>query len=150
MEPDISGPEGVGAGSYMTAVTQYNKELVEIVDVEKVLTEVIGVDEHLSDSLVVDSPAEAHHVLVVDDSSVARHQVKQVLDALKVTCTLAKDGQEAWEQLQAWLKEGKDLPSYLSLVISDIEMPRMDGYTLTTRMRADPRTADLYILLHSS
>jgi two-component system chemotaxis response regulator CheV len=81
---------------------------------------------------------------------VARNQVKRVLDQLNLNSTLCKDGQEALEQLQAWAKEGKELPVFLALVISDIEMPRMDGYTLTSNIRKDPALKDLYVILHTS
>lgn len=146
-------PQGTGSHSYLTAVTQFDSTLVEIIDVEKVLTEVTGDTEPLSDNSIDQAllaETGVKHVLVVDDSSVARHQMKQVLDAIQVEYTMAKDGQQAWELLLGWLDEGKSLSQYLAMVISDIEMPRMDGYTLTTRIRSDPRTQDLYVLLHSS
>jgi two-component system chemotaxis response regulator CheV len=146
-------PKGSGRHSYLTAVTLFDGKLVEIIDVEKVLTEVTGVVEHLSDHLAnkpLPPDAEVTHVLVVDDSSVARHQLRQVLDAIHVKYTMAKDGQQAWDLLMQWLDEGKTLTEYLAMVISDIEMPCMDGYTLTTHIRSDPRTRDLYVLLHSS
>lgn len=144
-------PKGTDKESYLTAVTQLDNELVEIIDVEKVMKEVIGASEQISDGVIDDTSANAgQHVLVVDDSSVARNQVKRVLDALKVECTLAKDGQDALETLQRWIAEGKSLPEFLSMVISDVEMPRMDGYTLTTNIRKDPRMKDLHVILHTS
>ncbi|WP_255210560.1 chemotaxis protein CheV [Methylogaea oryzae] len=144
-------PKGTDKESYLTAVTQLDNELVEIIDVEKVMKEVIGASEQISDGVIDDTSANAgQHVLVVDDSSVARNQVKRVLDALKVECTLAKDGQDALETLERWIAEGKSLPEFLSMVISDVEMPRMDGYTLTTNIRKDPRMKDLHVILHTS
>lgn len=144
-------PKGTDKESYLTAVTQLDNDLVEIIDVEKVMKEVIGASERISDGIIDEALCNAgQHILVVDDSSVARNQVKRVLEALKVDCTLAKDGQEAFETLQSWVKEGKVLPQYLAMVISDIEMPRMDGYTLTTDIRKDPHMKDLYVILHTS
>jgi two-component system chemotaxis response regulator CheV len=144
-------PKGAGKESYMTAVTQLDKELIEVVDVEKVMKEVIGGSEHVSAGIIDPHNEEfGQHVLVVDDSSVARNQIKRVLEQLHVEYTTAKDGQEAFETLEAWVREGKDLPRFLALVISDLEMPRMDGYTLTARMRQTASMQSVYVLLHSS
>ncbi|MFP5345385.1 MAG: response regulator, partial [Gammaproteobacteria bacterium] len=65
-------------------------------------------------------------------------------------CTVANDGREALEQLQRWAAEGEPITERLLMVISDIEMPEMDGYTLTTEIRRDERLKDLRVLLHSS
>jgi two-component system chemotaxis response regulator CheV len=143
-------PKGTGESSYLTAVTEYESELIEIIDVEKILKEIIGAKETVSAGVIQTELGRGHHILVVDDSAVARNQVKRVLDQLGVECTLARDGEEAFTILSHWLEEGKDLPKFLSLVLSDIEMPRMDGYALTTRIREHPNLQGLYVLLHSS
>ena len=80
----------------------------------------------------------------------ARNQVKHVLEQLGIGAILCNDGQQALEQLQAWADEGIDLNEHLSMVIADVEMPRMDGYTLTTEIRKDPRLADIHVILHTS
>lgn len=144
-------PKGTDKESYLTAVTQIDNELVEIIDMEKVMKEVIGTGDQISAGIIDDQLSTiGQHILVVDDSSVACNQVKRVLEALKVECTLANDGQEALEQLEQWAAEGKVLPQYLAMVISDVEMPRMDGYTLTTNIRKNPAMKDLYVILHTS
>jgi two-component system chemotaxis response regulator CheV len=88
-------------------------------------------------------------LLVVDDSMVARHQMKKVLDTIGVDAIMAKDGAEALKLLQGWAEEGK-ISDWLAMVISDIEMPKMDGYSLVTAIREDSRLEDLYVILHSS
>ncbi len=144
-------PKGAAQGSYMTAVTQVDGELVEIIDVEKVLKEVIGGQEEVSEGIIeTRDDAQPHHVLVADDSGVARKQVTRVLEQMGVEYTACKDGQEAWEQLLAWVEEGRDLRQFLSLVISDVEMPRMDGYTLTKQIRENQALAGLQVILHTS
>lgn len=144
-------PRGAGRDSYLTAVTQFEHDLIEVIDVEKVMKEVIGGNEHVSEGIIeVGSHSFAQHVLVADDSSVARNQIKRVLEQLDVTHTIVKDGQEALETLQQWNQEGKRLPEYLALIISDVEMPRMDGYTLTALIRKEPAMKDVYVLLHTS
>ncbi len=144
-------PKGVSDESYMTAVTQIDDELIEIIDVEKVMKEVIGYSEEISEGVIDEKVKErVHHVLVADDSSVARKQIKRVLDELGVETTLCIDGKEAWEQLKEWQAEGKNLKEWLPLIISDVEMPEMDGYALTTAIRKDPELQELHIILHTS
>ncbi len=147
-------PKGSGSSSYLTAVTHVDKEMVEIIDVERVFADIMGHSEEVS-SNILDEASEMDsekpmHVLVVDDSSVARNQVKRVLEKVGIECTLANDGQEGLEVLQKWADEGTPLNEKIALVISDIEMPRMDGYTLTTKIRKDPRMEGLYVMLHTS
>jgi len=149
-------PEGIGNDNYLTAVTKVEGELVEIIDVEKVLAEVIGWNEEVSQEFIDEAGDQEDErkpiVLVADDSSVARNQIKRTLDKLGIECVLAKDGKKALEQLQRWAEDDVDLPIHerLFMVISDIEMPEMDGYTFTTEVRKDPRLDKLHILLHTS
>ncbi len=144
-------PKGAAKGSYMTAVTRVDEELVEIIDVEKVLSEIISITEDVSEGVIEEeSIDETQHVLIADDSSVARNQVKRVLDRLGVMTTICNDGKQALDQLKAWTDEGRRVSDFLSLVISDVEMPVMDGYTLTTEIRRDPALANLHVILHTS
>jgi len=144
-------PKGAAGNSYMTAVTQIDKELVEIIDVEKVLDEIMGSRDDIMDDNVGQSVAlPDQHVLVADDSLVARKQVKKVLDHLGVECTLVNDGKQAFEQLVKWRDEGRDLDNWLANVISDIEMPKMDGYSLTSKIRQTSGLDHLYVMLHTS
>lgn len=144
-------PTGAGKESYLTAVTEVDGELIEVIDVEKVMKEVIGGREEASeDSIDADVAGQHDHVLVVDDSSVARNQVKRVCEQIGVECTLLKDGLEAWDHLEQLVNDGIRLQDKYGMIISDVEMPRMDGYTLASRIKADPRMKDVYIILHTS
>jgi len=150
-EEILAPPKGSGANSYMTAVTRVDDKLVEIIDVEKVLSEVVGVTETISSGIIDESKVEAGaNILVADDSSVARKQIKRTLDQLGIDSTLVKDGQEALDVLLDWADEDPDIAKHLTMVISDVEMPNMDGYTLTTEIRKDPRLKDLFVILHTS
>ncbi len=146
-----SPPRGLGRHNYMTAVTEVDGELVEIIDVEKVLAELTGVNTDLSEPEDYTALSERRiRVLVVDDSSVARNQIKRTLEQLGMECTLAANGREGLETLRAWVAEGDALREHVDILISDVEMPEMDGYTLTTEVRNDDRLADLPVLLHTS
>lgn len=150
-------PKGAGKESYLTAVTDVDGELVEIIDVEKVLSEVIGVSETISQAIIDDAHVNSDaanearpHILVADDSMVARNQIKRTLDQLGIESTLATDGRKALEVLLTWADKEPERLQRLTMIISDVEMPEMDGYTLTTKLRSDPRLKDLYVLLHTS
>ena len=147
-------PRATGRDHYLTAVTQYDDgELVEILDVEKVLYTINGegpeedIPEDIVDGLQV---PEGIHVLAADDSMVARNQIKRALETLGVEYTLVVNGAQALAQLQHWRDEEPGKLAKLALVISDVEMPEMDGYTLTAEIRKDPALRGLKILLHTS
>ena len=147
-------PSALGNNSYMTAITKLDDELIEIIDVEKIMAEVVGADEIVSDEIVDNFTRQntdyRPHVLVADDSSVARNQIKRTMEQIGIDTTITRDGKEALQQLQLWADEGINVQQHIAMLISDIEMPEMDGYTLTTEIRKDPRLQNIKILLHSS
>jgi len=143
-------PRGTGGGCYVTAVTRVNDELVEILDVEKVLSEVVGQKGEITDASLLTKIKNKIQVLVVDDSSVARNQVKRTLDSVGIDCTLANNGKEAYELLRSYLDRGENPNDVFSMIISDLEMPEMDGYTFTAMVRKHVELKDMYILLHTS
>ncbi len=149
---EIEPPPTRPGESYITAVAHIKDELVEIIDVERILQEIVGDSEDITEDIegVSASDGPPPRVMVIDDSTVARNQVKRVLDQLGVESILCNDGKQALDQLKSWVSEGKDPGSMLGMIISDIEMPSMDGYTLTTEIRNDPALASLYVVLHSS
>ncbi|ABK36881.1 Chemotaxis protein CheV [Aeromonas hydrophila] len=151
-ESILPPPKGAGRINYMTAVTEVDGELVEILDVERILNEISPVSTEVSKELVeasVEHPTLGRPVLVADDSSVARKQVQRALEAIGVQCVLAKDGREALNMLLEMSKNGP-IKDQIALVISDIEMPEMDGYTFTAEIRNNPNLKDLHVILHTS
>lgn len=144
-------PKGVGRNNFMTAVTEVDGKLVEIIDVEKILAEIMGTDLHVDDAeQLLDKDGNTLKFLVADDSFVARNQVQRTLEQIGVECVLATTGKEALDILKSMADEGVDIHKEFKLLISDIEMPEMDGYTLTTEIRSDDRMKNLTIMLHSS
>lgn len=156
-EEILPPPKGIGDENYLTAVCKVEGGLVEIIDVEKILAEVIGWEEEVSQEFIeeaeqTDDKERKPVVLVADDSSVARNQIKRTLQQLGLECVLANDGRQALNTLKQWADTEDEMALHerLFMVISDIEMPEMDGYTFTTEVRKDPRMSDLHILLHTS
>lgn len=146
-------PRGSGRENYLTAVTEVEGKLVEIIDVEKILAEVSPLPEDVSAEVIESAQRETvvcKHILIVDDSTIARKQIQKVMESLGCKTTLKKDGREALNYLHDLLAEGKDPYHELLLIISDIEMPEMDGYTFTAEVRADERLKKMHIILHTS
>ncbi|MDO9321724.1 MAG: chemotaxis protein CheV [Pseudomonas sp.] len=146
-------PKGTGRDHYLTAVTRVDNQLVEIIDVEKILAEVAPTSEVISEGVVdvaTQAKAVTKRVLICDDSSVARKQVIRCLETIGVEVVALNDGRAAYDYLRNMVAEGKQPERELLMLISDIEMPEMDGYTLTAEIRADPRMQKLHIILHTS
>ncbi|MFV1983678.1 MAG: chemotaxis protein [Thiohalomonadales bacterium] len=141
-------PKGLGKENYMTAVTRVDEEMVEIIDVEKIFAELVGVTIEIAEDSKVESD-RVITIMVIDDSSVARNQIKRTLEKMGMEVIIGKDGSDGLQQLKA-LADKSDIFDSLDMVISDVEMPVMDGYTLTTEVKSDERLKKLPILLHTS
>ena len=149
---EIRPPPEMGVpNSNLTAVTRFNGEMIQVLDLESVLADATGAQilTGLGDSARLSSD-DVVRVLVCDDSRVARNQIRGVLDQLGVAATLLSDGRQGLDHLKQLAGEGVDVCRHYAMVISDIEMPSMDGYTLTTEIRRDPALAGLHVLLHTS
>ncbi len=148
-------PQGSGRSNYLTAVTEIDKELVEILDVEKILEEIAPSNTEVSSGVVSDDEMMQdlgdRSILIVDDSSVARNQVKRALEAVGLPIVAKKNGKEALDYLVEVGEECQNsVNEKIGLLISDVEMPEMDGYTLTAEVKSRPKLADLHVILHTS
>ncbi len=146
-------PKGAGRSHYVTAITHYNDQLVEIIDVERVLADIRPYSMDVSAEILTDDfkdIAAGKEILLVDDSPVAIAQATGTLVQLGIKVTTAKNGLEAFNLLKNWADSGINVPEKLAMIITDAEMPVMDGYRLTTEIRSDPRFKDLYVVLHTS
>ena len=147
-------PEGAGKASYLTAVTEIDNQMVSILDVEKVLNDISPVSTELSEGVGDTSIGEDlgdRIVMIADDSTVARNQVKRALEPLGINMVLAKNGQDALDQLTAIAATCEhSITEKVALMVSDIEMPEMDGYTLTAEVKGNERMAKMPIILHTS
>lgn len=147
-------PKGTGRDAYLTAVTEIEEKLVEIIDVERILADITPVNTDVSDE-VKNQPINVSKdnltILITDDSAVARGQIKRALESLEIPLEVKKNGKEALD----WLKEkaqevSDDVHPHVPVIVSDVEMPVMDGYTLTAEIKADPQLAAVRVILHTS
>jgi len=146
-------PGGSGRQHYLTAITRIDDKIVEIIDVEKVLAEIAPYHNNLSedeyDKELMDA-INGKDILIVDDSHVAIEQMRSVLGPMGLNIVEAHNGLEAYQLLMHWKEEGRDIDKNLMMIITDAEMPEMDGYMLTTEIRRDPELKNITVILHTS
>lgn len=146
-------PAASGAKNYLTAITKLDGQIVEIIDVERVLAQVVEFNLEISEDVLdkeIVKQVSGKEVLLVDDSAVAVEQACGTLSQLGLNVIVERDGLKALRRLQSWRDEGINVVEKLLMVITDAEMPEMDGYRLTTEIRSDPALKDLYVVLHTS
>ncbi|MBU6247478.1 MAG: chemotaxis protein [Xanthomonadaceae bacterium] len=147
----VTPEPALGFGTRVNAITRVDGALVAVVDVEHVLATIHGVPGELSAHMQRAVDGHAMHprrVLVVDDSAVARRQVEGVFKQMNIECVLAEDGVRALARLRELADA--DPSERINLVVSDIEMPQMDGYALTRAIREEPALRRIKVVLHSS
>ncbi len=146
-------PQGTGRASYLTAVTEVENELIEILDVEKILNEISPLNTDVSEDVAANLSTEGNEdkiIFIADDSAVARNQVKKALTTLGLEIEMAKNGLEALNRLKEIAAETGDVTDKVGVIVSDIEMPEMDGYTLTAEIKNTPELERLHVVLHTS
>jgi len=146
-------PAEIGSENYLTAVFEHEGRLIEILDVEQILADLYPMPTEVSEEVAsqqVRAQAHQYHVLIVDDSAVARKQMQRSLESLGVRVSSCNSGKQAWDLLRDMADRGIDVQEAFLMVISDIEMPEMDGYTLTAMIREDERMRRMHVVLHTS
>ncbi|RJX31336.1 MAG: chemotaxis signal transduction protein CheV [Oxalobacter sp.] len=131
--------------------------LVQVLDVEAILRQmspgsVNAIEAEQAGATVKMTPGSV--ILAADDSHVARTMLDQGLTAMGLPFIMTKSGKEAWEKLQSLFKEttaeGKNIMDRVALVLTDLEMPEMDGFTLTRNIKSDNRFSKIPVVIHSS
>ncbi len=157
----VLSAEGNGGG-LVTSIARLdgdaeNTRLAQVLDVEQILRDVFPQQHQgVQDGEVVTKlklpPGTV--VLAADDSAVARMMIEEGLKAMGVPYIMTKTGKEAWDRLQAIATdaaaEGKTIKDKVALVLTDLEMPVMDGFTLTRNIKQDQRFKGIPVIIHSS
>ena len=157
----VLSAEGHGGG-LVTSIARLdgnaeNTRLAQVLDVEQILRDVFP-QQHQAVKEDAVIPAlqlpPGTVILAADDSAVARMMIEQGLKAMNVPYIMTKTGQEAWDRLQAISAtaqaEGKTVRDKVALVLTDLEMPEMDGFTLTRNIKQDVRFKSIPVIIHSS
>jgi len=137
----------------ITAITELpDGTLVSILDVEQILANAFG--EAVVGSVErLDSDYDLC-VFFADDSMVARRKIGEVLDKMGVKHIQSANGREAWDRLKALAESaessGEKLHDRIQVILTDAEMPEMDGYVLTHHVKNDHRFDGIPVVMHSS
>jgi two-component system chemotaxis response regulator CheV len=147
-------PKSSGVNHYLTAVAKHKDKMISILDVEKILDQIIpnkttSVSQRIIDGIPKnnDKPSK---IMVVDDSSVATNQIQKCLSSAGLETECFSDGKKALKHLLELVDIGVNPSERYAMVVSDIEMPIMDGYTLTSEIKSNSNIKDLPIILHTS
>lgn len=158
----MSAESSGAAGKLVTSIARLDgntdtTRLAQVLDVEAILQMISPSNEHQVDPQKVGSKLllkPGTIVLAADDSFVARSLIEQELRALQAPYEMTKSGKEAWDRLNAIADtaeaEGKSVYDVVALVLTDLEMPEMDGFTLTRKIKQSPRFNALPVVIHSS
>lgn len=160
---DIKPPNDVLSSQYenkiigtINNVDDEDKEKVLlIVDFEKICEElgIFGPEnaEKIEKDISNVKISRKANVLIADDSSIARKIIKEAIKPITEKLYETKDGQEAWELLNTLYESSNgNIKSLLDLIITDVEMPNMDGFTLTKKIKEDPRFSTLPVVVNTS
>ncbi|BES70187.1 chemotaxis protein CheV [Marinobacter nanhaiticus D15-8W] len=144
-----SPPKALGKNAFVTGLLDIEGEIIQLLDVELLLSKVYPSAVDTGDVLLTDVQREtlkSLNILLVDDSQVARKQLSDVLDSKDITYYVTSNGQEA---LDIMLDAAQDRRS-IDILVSDIEMPGLDGYELAFSVRDNASLKQPYIILHTS
>ncbi|OJZ20318.1 MAG: chemotaxis protein CheV [Thiobacillus sp. 65-29] len=157
----VLSAEGNASSGMVTSIARLDGDnsdrLAQVLDVETILREVmpsneLAVDPETIGPKVTIKPGTV--ILAADDSLIARTMIEEGLTAMGLPYIMCKTGKEAWEQLQALSaqaqNDGKRVQDRVALVLTDLEMPEMDGFTLTRNVKQDPRFSSIPVVIHSS
>ncbi|QLR72351.1 chemotaxis protein CheV [Citrobacter freundii] len=149
-------------GRYITSIAclDDNKEtnnLALVLDVEQILYDIVPSNHdlratHLETSKFNITPGAV--AIVAEDSKVARAMLEKGLNAMNIPHKMHVTGKDAWEKIQQLSleaqAEGKPISEKIALVLTDLEMPEMDGFTLTRKIKTDERLKKIPVVIHSS
>ncbi|MDY7574935.1 chemotaxis protein [Actimicrobium sp. CCI2.3] len=158
----VLSAEASGVGGMITSIARLEApneptRLAQVLDVEQILRHIMpstsqDVDPETIGPKLLLKPGAV--ILAADDSQVARSLIEAGLNAIGAPFIMTKTGKEAWDKLQAMASaaeaEGKTIRDKVAMVLTDLEMPEMDGFTLTRNIKQSPRFADLPVVIHSS
>jgi two-component system, chemotaxis family, chemotaxis protein CheV len=158
----VLSAEASAAGRSVTSIARIDgntgdSRLALVVDVEQVLRDVFPAQHPSVDPAEIGAGATIKpgaKILAADDSGFARKLIEQSLRALGTDYIITKTGQEAWDTLNRIAREAQEeglrTRDKIPLVLTDLEMPEMDGFMLTRLIKADERMCDIPVLIHSS
>ncbi|MDL2353647.1 MAG: chemotaxis protein [Pseudomonadota bacterium] len=158
----MSAERSAGNGGLVTSIARLEDDgggarLAQVLDLETILRNLTPTDRPDVNPGTI-GPAirlkPGAVILAADDSVVARALIERGFDAVGLPFIMTKTGKEAWDQLHSIAEqaeaEGKSVYDKVAMVLTDIEMPEMDGFTLTRSIKKSTRFHHLPVVIHSS
>lgn len=147
---EIKKQKGFPAPSIVAIANANDDEMILILDIENVLLEVVGMNSEIHQNLIKDAKESCagKRVLLIDDSRSAMGLMKQTMESLGIDYKDFDSAVKALSHIEEKVSSCEAVG--FNLIISDIEMPGMDGFTFTRRVRAIPEFVNVPIALHSS
>lgn len=142
-------PSSAGHNIFVTGITRYEEKIVQMLDVELLLSKIYPQYENTKIPMLTDIERErlkALNILLVDDSSIARKQLSDALDRINIPYQICKNGSDALDLM----KRDAEANRPIDLLVSDIEMPGLDGYELAFEVQNDSALNNSYRILHTS
>ncbi|BCN26454.1 chemotaxis protein [Vibrio alfacsensis] len=142
-------PASAGHNIFVTGITRYEEKIVQMLDVELLLSKIYPQYENTKIPMLTDIERErlkALNILLVDDSSIARKQLCDALDSINIPYQICKNGSDALDLMKQNAEEHRPV----DLLVSDIEMPGLDGYELAFEVQNDAALNHSYRILHTS
>ncbi|WP_399425796.1 chemotaxis protein [Vibrio campbellii] len=142
-------PSSAGHNIFVTGITRYEEKIVQMLDVELLLSKIYPQYENTKIPMLTDIERErlkALNILLVDDSSIARKQLSDALDRINIPYQICKNGTDALDLM----KRDAEANRPIDLLVSDIEMPGLDGYELAFEVQNDSALNNSYRILHTS
>ncbi|MDN3697103.1 MULTISPECIES: chemotaxis protein [Vibrio] len=142
-------PTVTGHNVFVTGITRFEDNIVQLLDVELLLSKIYPQYDSARIPMLTDIERErlkALHILLVDDSSIARKQLSDALDSINIPYKICNNGLDALKVM----KEQAENNTPIELLVSDIEMPGLDGYELAFEVQNDPSLNQSYRILHTS
>jgi len=153
---DLEKPDKTIYGGMETlavGIARIEDRLITILDFEKVLSD-IGSDKSFDPKRFETRKFQRqiqNDVFVVEDSSFLKEMIINCLDTAGYKNIRSfSNGQEAWDEIVKIKEENDDIFNHVSCIITDIEMPQMDGYTLLKKIKTDPVLAPVPVIIFSS
>lgn len=153
---DIKKPDKVissGEDSVATAIAEYKDRLITILDFEKIIADISPETSITLDRLdeLGDRVESQKKILVAEDSMMLSNLIIGFLHKSGYKNTVKfNNGKEAWNYLTEAKNSGLPISNYVSCIVSDIEMPLMDGHRLTKLIKTDDELKHIPVILFSS
>ena len=145
----------VAGSDLVVGIVKMQERMIILLDFEKILADVNPEMNKKMMAVPLSTPdlvklRQTKTILIAEDSRMLRDLLLGTLNSAGYNTISNENGQEAWDKLEAIAEKDAPVTDSLQLIITDIEMPKMDGHHLTKRIKSNPRLKELPVVIFSS